>query len=214
MRIALLTESAFPAARSVEGGWCERLTRGLPEHEFELYALGATRRDPMPEPLPARLAALRHSGSTGGQSGRPAGSPLAGGLHGLRRRRALAAYRQLVAALAEPGEAEGFGPALYALAEAGARRVARAAPFGPGAHRGRERLAQPGGARHGRPRLGRRAPGPGRAGGGPAGALPAPCPPPGTAWTPSVRRICATPWTAVSGCSRAWSPNITTALRC
>ena len=119
MRIALLTESAFPTARSVEGGWCDRLTRGLPEHDFELYALGATRRDPMPEPLPARLVSLRHSGTTGGLTGRPAGSPLAGGLYGPRRRRALAAYRELIAALVEPGGADGFAAALYALAEAG-----------------------------------------------------------------------------------------------
>jgi len=125
MRIALLTESAFPTARSVEGGWCDRLTRGLPEHDFELYALGATRRDPMPEPLPARLGRLRHGGATGGLSGlaghvgRSGGGPLTGGLYGPRRRRALAAYRELVAALVEPGGADGFGPALYALAEAG-----------------------------------------------------------------------------------------------
>ncbi|QMU75216.1 DUF3492 domain-containing protein [Streptacidiphilus sp. PB12-B1b] len=117
MRIALLTESAFPTARSAEGGWCDRLTRGLPEHQFELYALGATRRDPVPEPLPARLVALRHSGSGGGLLGRQAGARLGGGLHGPRRRRALAAYRALVGALVEPGGADGFGPALYALAE-------------------------------------------------------------------------------------------------
>jgi glycosyltransferase involved in cell wall biosynthesis len=116
MRIALLTESAFPTARSAEGGWCDRLTRGLPEHEFELYALGAGRRDPVPEPLPARLAALRHSGSGGGLTG---GGRFGGALHGPRRRRALAAYRALVAALVEPDGADGFGPALYALAEAG-----------------------------------------------------------------------------------------------
>ena len=119
MRIALLTESAFPTARSVEGGWCDRLTRGLPEHEFELYALGATRRDPMPEPRPARLAALHHSGGTGGLSGLPAGGRFGGGLHGPRRRRALAAYRALVGALVQPAGADGFGPALYALADAG-----------------------------------------------------------------------------------------------
>jgi glycosyltransferase involved in cell wall biosynthesis len=120
MRIALLTESAFPTARSVEGGWCDRLTRGLAEHEFELYALGAGRRDPVPEPLPARLASMRHSGPGGGSTGWLPGC-LTGGaaLHGLRRRRALAAYRELVGALVEPGAAEGFGPALYALAEAG-----------------------------------------------------------------------------------------------
>ncbi|MEY9963221.1 glycosyltransferase involved in cell wall biosynthesis [Streptacidiphilus sp. MAP12-16] len=107
MRIALLTESAFPRAKSAEGGWCDRLTRGLPEHEFEMYALGATRRDPLPEPLPDRLFALRH------------GAPSAGMLQGRGRRRALTAYQALVRSLVEPGAAAEFGPALYALAEAG-----------------------------------------------------------------------------------------------
>ncbi|MFC1417392.1 DUF3492 domain-containing protein [Streptacidiphilus cavernicola] len=107
MRIALLTEGGFPIAESAEGGWCDRLTRGLPEHEFEMYALGAARREAPPEPLPARLSALRPS------------TPAAAVLHGRPRRRALLAYRALVRSLVEPGAAAGFGPALYALAEAG-----------------------------------------------------------------------------------------------
>jgi glycosyltransferase involved in cell wall biosynthesis len=119
MRIALLTESAFPTARSAEGGWCDRLTRGLAEHEFELYALGADRRDPVPEPLPARLVSVRHSGPGGPRGWLPGCFTAGAALHGRRRRRALAAYRELVGALVEPGAAEGFGPALYALAEAG-----------------------------------------------------------------------------------------------
>ena len=107
MRIALLTEGGFPTAESSEGGWCDRLTRGLPEHEFEVYALGASRREPRPEPLPPRLTALR------------AGTPVAAVLHGRARRRALRAYRGLVRALVLPGAAPEFGPALYALADAG-----------------------------------------------------------------------------------------------
>ena len=107
MRVALLTERGFPTAESAEGGWCDRLTRGLPEHEFEMYALGAERRETLPEPLPARLSALRPS------------TPVTAVLHGRARRRALKAYRDLVRSLVEPGAAAGFGPALYALADAG-----------------------------------------------------------------------------------------------
>lgn len=40
-------------------------------------------------------------------------------LRGLRRRRALTAFGELVRSLVEPGATGGFGPALYALAEAG-----------------------------------------------------------------------------------------------
>ncbi|MFC1432863.1 DUF3492 domain-containing protein [Streptacidiphilus sp. N1-3] len=107
MRIALLTESGFPTAESAEGGWCDRLTRGLPEHEFEMYALGASRREARPEPLPDRISALLPS------------TPVAAVLHGRARRRALRAYRALVRSLVVPGAATEFGPALYALADAG-----------------------------------------------------------------------------------------------
>lgn len=107
MRIALLTESGCPTAESVEGGWCDRLTRGLPEHEFEMYSLGAERHEAVPEPLPARLSAVRHS------------DPASAVLRGRARRRALGAYRALVRSLVDPGAAAEFGPALYALADAG-----------------------------------------------------------------------------------------------
>ena len=107
MRIALLTESAFVGAESAEGGWCDRLTRELAEHEFEMYALGAMRREDRSEPLPGRLSGLRHA------------DPRQAVLHGLARRRALAAYRELLRSLVEPAAAESFGPALYALAGAG-----------------------------------------------------------------------------------------------
>ncbi|WP_042411090.1 DUF3492 domain-containing protein [Streptacidiphilus carbonis] len=107
MRIALLTESASLAAESAEGGWCDRLTRELAEHEFELYALGAAGRDVVAEPPPGRLSGLRRA------------DPRPAVLHGRARRRALAAYRGLLRSLVEPAAAEEFGPALYTLAEAG-----------------------------------------------------------------------------------------------
>lgn len=107
MRIALLTESASVGTESAEGGWCDRLTRELAEHEFELYALGAARREAGSDPLPGRVSGLRRA------------DPRPAVLHGRARRRALAAYRELLRSLVEPAAAESFGPALYALAEAG-----------------------------------------------------------------------------------------------
>ncbi|MEU7553566.1 DUF3492 domain-containing protein [Streptomyces sp. NPDC044571] len=39
MRIGLLTEGGYPYATGEARIWCDRLVRGLPQHEFELYAL-------------------------------------------------------------------------------------------------------------------------------------------------------------------------------
>ncbi|WP_228990549.1 DUF3492 domain-containing protein [Streptomyces sp. DH8] len=39
MRIGLLTEGGYPYATGDSGLWCDRLVRGLPQHEFDLFAL-------------------------------------------------------------------------------------------------------------------------------------------------------------------------------
>ncbi|WP_078621826.1 DUF3492 domain-containing protein [Streptomyces sp. NRRL S-244] len=39
MRIGLLTEGGYPYVTGEARLWCDRLVRGLPQHEFELYAL-------------------------------------------------------------------------------------------------------------------------------------------------------------------------------
>ncbi|MET9059898.1 DUF3492 domain-containing protein [Streptomyces antibioticus] len=39
MRIGLLTEGGYPFVRGDAGLWCDRLVRGLGQHEFEVYAL-------------------------------------------------------------------------------------------------------------------------------------------------------------------------------
>ncbi|WP_338315481.1 DUF3492 domain-containing protein [Streptomyces bohaiensis] len=44
MRVALLTEGGYPYARGESGDWCERLLRGLGDHEFEVCALSRTAR--------------------------------------------------------------------------------------------------------------------------------------------------------------------------
>ncbi|TJZ45239.1 DUF3492 domain-containing protein [Streptomyces piniterrae] len=39
MRVGLLTEGGYPYASGESWGWCDRLVRGLPGHDFEIYAL-------------------------------------------------------------------------------------------------------------------------------------------------------------------------------
>ncbi|MFC9858668.1 MULTISPECIES: DUF3492 domain-containing protein [unclassified Streptomyces] len=39
MRIGLLTDGGYPYAAGESGLWCGRLVRGLPQHEFDLFAL-------------------------------------------------------------------------------------------------------------------------------------------------------------------------------
>ncbi|MFE3516992.1 DUF3492 domain-containing protein [Streptomyces sp. NPDC059166] len=39
MRIGLLTEGGYPYANGESRLWCDRLVRGLPQHEFDLFAL-------------------------------------------------------------------------------------------------------------------------------------------------------------------------------
>ena len=39
MRIGLLTDGGYPYATGESRLWCDRLVRGLPQHEFDLFAL-------------------------------------------------------------------------------------------------------------------------------------------------------------------------------
>ncbi|MBI0295746.1 DUF3492 domain-containing protein, partial [Streptomyces sp. PRKS01-29] len=39
MRVGLLTEGGYPYATGDARVWCDRLVRGLAQHEFEVYAL-------------------------------------------------------------------------------------------------------------------------------------------------------------------------------
>ncbi|WP_416968369.1 glycosyltransferase [Streptomyces sp. 4F14] len=93
MRIGLLTEGGRPHLSGDAGLWCDRLVRGLGQHEFAVYA----------------LPPADHRPDDGAPHGRRA------------RRRFLDAYGELVAAIcsASPStaEADRFGNALYALAE-------------------------------------------------------------------------------------------------
>ncbi|MEU1023265.1 DUF3492 domain-containing protein, partial [Streptomyces sp. NPDC005904] len=44
VRVALLTEGGYPYVSGEGRLWCDRLVRGLGQHEFDLYALGRDAR--------------------------------------------------------------------------------------------------------------------------------------------------------------------------
>ncbi|WP_326699693.1 DUF3492 domain-containing protein [Streptomyces sp. NBC_01754] len=138
MRIGLLTDGGHPYATGESGLWCDRLVRGLPQHEFDLYALRRSARQErggrstLPDgigrvrtaPLWTSGAGIRQAGPVRGLSGR-----LATGLgraYGRRERRRFTAHvTALVGALRpgvearEPGGAGTvpFSEGLYGLAE-------------------------------------------------------------------------------------------------
>ncbi|MFE2533162.1 DUF3492 domain-containing protein [Streptomyces sp. NPDC059371] len=129
MRIGLLTEGGYPYVSGDAGLWCDRLVRGLGQHEFDLYALSRTERqeDQGWVRLPPQVGRVRTA-------------PLwtthdDGVVYGRRvRRRFAETYGELVAAVCggprdasteAPGdpaahaaaEADRFASALYGLAE-------------------------------------------------------------------------------------------------
>ncbi|WP_324787630.1 DUF3492 domain-containing protein [Streptomyces sp. H51] len=61
MRIGLLTEGGYPYVRGDGTLWCDRLVRGLEQHEFDVYALCADERqeDEGRVPLPPHIGRVR-----------------------------------------------------------------------------------------------------------------------------------------------------------
>lgn len=62
VRIGLLTDGGYPYASGESRLWCDRLVRGLPQHEFDVYALGgdARREDAgRPARLPSHVRRVR-----------------------------------------------------------------------------------------------------------------------------------------------------------
>ncbi|MFJ2934699.1 glycosyltransferase [Streptomyces sp. NPDC087219] len=145
MRIGLLTEGGYPYATGESGLWCERLVRGLGQHQFDLYALGASGT---PRPLPPNARVARTADLDGSDSGPAARNLLertalgdrraARRAYGRReRRRFVEAFHRLALGVcgetapasadtaAGPGEHEAgadpgklaFAEGLYALAE-------------------------------------------------------------------------------------------------
>ncbi|GGY52127.1 DUF3492 domain-containing protein [Streptomyces djakartensis] len=150
MRIGLLTEGGYPYVSGDAVLWCDRLVRGLAQHEFDVYALSRSEQqeDEGWVPLPpqvrrVRTAPLWMSSEDGPVLGRRA------------RRRFTECFGELAAVLCGASEAastpetDRFGNALYGLAElareqgglAGALRSEAAvrtlerACRAPGAHR-------------------------------------------------------------------------------
>lgn len=126
MRIGLLTEGGYPYVSGDARLWCDRLVRGLGQHEFDVYALSRTERQedegwiPLPPQVSrVRTAPLWTADDDGIRYGRRA------------RRRFAECYGELATALCagsagDPSEASGktpateadrFGSALYGLAE-------------------------------------------------------------------------------------------------
>ncbi|MEU0134192.1 DUF3492 domain-containing protein [Streptomyces sp. NPDC006296] len=142
MRIGLLTDGGYPYANGESRLWCDRLVRGLPQHEFDLFALSRSADQERQGwvRLPDRIGRVRtapmwthreddrHPRRTGGLTGR-----LATGLgraYGRRDRRRFTAHvTALVGAVCagpeagqgtcpEPGSVhDRFTEGLYGLAE-------------------------------------------------------------------------------------------------
>ncbi|MDQ0599092.1 glycosyltransferase involved in cell wall biosynthesis [Streptomyces canus] len=119
VRIGLLTEGGYPYVSGDARLWCDRLVRGLGQHEFDIYALSRSERqeDEGWVPLPSQVSRVRTA---------PLWTAEDDGVgYGRRARRRFAeCYGELAAVLCagpseEPSalEADRFGSALYGLAE-------------------------------------------------------------------------------------------------
>ncbi|UYQ64255.1 DUF3492 domain-containing protein [Streptomyces peucetius] len=110
MRIGLLTEGSYPYATGESRLWCDRLVRGLGQHEFDLYALSrsAQQEEQGCIRLPPQVRRVRTAALWA-----PADD---GRTHGRRERRRFAGhFKDLVAAVCADGD--GFVDGLYGLAE-------------------------------------------------------------------------------------------------
>ncbi|AWW37716.1 MULTISPECIES: DUF3492 domain-containing protein [Streptomyces] len=123
MRIGLLTEGGYPYLSGDAGLWCDRLVRGLAQHEFDIYALSRSEQQEdegwialPPQVSRVRTAPLWTAEEDGVVYGRHA------------RRRFAECYGDLARTLcaggpgessteSSPAEADRFGNALYGLAE-------------------------------------------------------------------------------------------------
>lgn len=123
MRIGLLTEGCYPYVSGDARLWCDRLVRGLEQHEFDLYALSRSecQEDEGWIPLPPQVSRVRTAPLWTAEGD--------GVVYGRRARRRFAeCYEDLAAVLcagsgvapsdeAAGPEADRFAGALYGLAE-------------------------------------------------------------------------------------------------
>ncbi|MFD5101733.1 DUF3492 domain-containing protein [Streptomyces albidochromogenes] len=120
MRIGLLTEGGYPYATGESRLWCDRLVRGLAQHEFDLYALSRSARQESLGwmPLPPQVQRVRTA---------PLWAPEDdGATYGRRERRRFAGhFRELAGAICSPDDADAggrFAAGLYGLAELAGER--------------------------------------------------------------------------------------------
>ncbi|MBT3151424.1 DUF3492 domain-containing protein [Streptomyces sp. CHD11] len=127
MRIGLLTEGGYPYVSGEGGPWCDRLVRGLGQHEFDVYAFsgGQAQEDAGWVPLPPQVRRVRTAPLWAAEDD--------GVVYGRRARRRFSDhYGALAAALCAPAdpttpattpadgptpEADRFTTALHGLAE-------------------------------------------------------------------------------------------------
>ncbi|MFF3749681.1 DUF3492 domain-containing protein [Streptomyces sp. NPDC002018] len=106
MRIGLLTDGGYPYAMGESGRWCDRLVRGLAQHEFDIYALSRSARQEAGgwTELPRRVRRVRTA---------PLWAPADDGRgYGRRDRRRFAEhFGQLAVAVCSDGTAGGPGAA-------------------------------------------------------------------------------------------------------
>lgn len=110
VRIGLVTEGGYPYATGEARLWCDRLVRGLPQHEFELYALSrSAEQERARVPLPAQVTHVRTA---------PLWAPADDGRTYSRRERRCFTdrFEELVHGVCA-GEPEPFAAGLYGLAE-------------------------------------------------------------------------------------------------
>ncbi|MFJ3303070.1 DUF3492 domain-containing protein [Streptomyces sp. NPDC086549] len=114
MRIGLLTEGGYPYLGGDARLWCDRLVRGLGQHEFDIFALSRSRQqeDEGWIPLPPQVSRVRTAPLWTAEDD--------GAVWNRRARRRFAdCYGELVESFcAGPdGQADRFASALYGLAE-------------------------------------------------------------------------------------------------
>ncbi|NED19392.1 DUF3492 domain-containing protein, partial [Streptomyces sp. SID9913] len=146
MRIGLLTEGGFPYLGGDAGLWCDRLVRGLGQHEFDVYAFSRSeaQEDAGWAPLPPQVARVRTAPLWAAEDD--------GVVHGRRaRRRFMEHYGELAAVLCAPDHGS-FDAHAVALPDA------HAAGDADEDHRGGRGGMHPGGTPGPLPGAGRAAP--------------------------------------------------------
>ncbi|MFK4271991.1 DUF3492 domain-containing protein [Streptomyces milbemycinicus] len=103
MRVGLLTEGGYPYADGEARLWCDRLVRGLAQHEFEVYALSRSARQAAGDfmELPGAVRRVRTAPLWGEGARAPRRDR---GTYGRReRRRFTECFGELAAAISAPG---------------------------------------------------------------------------------------------------------------